>query len=274
MKAPMKQTPMKAIILSAGQGRRLMPLTESMPKCCLQLDGKSLLEWQIGALAANGVKDVVVITGFGHHVVESVVAPITGVNVRTLYNPFYALSDNLGTCWVARHEMRQPFLLINGDTLFEPAVLARLLHSDSAQPIILATDRKEQYDDDDMKIIAAGNRLLRVGKKLEREQVNGESIGMMVFNQAGAEAFVSKVELLMGGPDGLARWYLSAIDELARAGQVGICSIHGHGWCEVDDMDDLKHAGIAVNRWRQAAAEKESSGLPDDVRREVQPQPH
>jgi choline kinase len=123
--------------------------------------------------------------------------------------------------------MNQPFLLINGDTVFEAALLGRLLNSKPVYPITLATDRKTQYDDDDMKIIAEGDRLLRVGKKLEREQVNGESIGMMVFTQAGADAFVAKVEQLMGGADGLARWYLSAIDELARAGQVGICSIHG-----------------------------------------------
>lgn len=251
-----------------------MPLTESMPKCCLQVDGKTLLGCQIEALVANGIKDVVVVTGFGHHVAESVVSHITGITVRTLYNPFYALSDNLGTCWVARGEMCQPFLLINGDTLFEPAVLSRLLRSDRVQPITLATDRKDRYDDDDMKIIADGNRLLRVGKKLERELVNGESIGMMVFTQAGAEAFVSKIEQLMGGPDGLARWYLSAIDELARAGLVGICSIHGLGWCEVDDMDDLRHAGIAVSRWRQAAAESESPGLPGGAGRETGPWPH
>jgi len=252
---------MKAIILSAGQGRRLMPLTESMPKCCLQLDGKSLLEWQIEALAANGVKEIVVVTGFGHHVVENVVSRLEGISIRTLYNPFYALSDNLGTCWVARGEMSKPFLLINGDTLFEPAVLNRLLNSGSFHPITLATDHKGQYDDDDMKIIAEDSRLLRVGKKLDLEEVNGESIGMMLFNQAGADAFVGKIEDLMGGPDGLVRWYLSAIDELARDGHVGICSIHDFGWCEVDDLDDLEHAEIAVKSWRNKGSASGNSKL-------------
>jgi choline kinase len=264
----------KAIILSAGQGRRLMPLTESMPKCCLPLDGKSLLEWQIESLAANGVSEVVVVTGFGHHVVENMLEQVRGIAIRTLYNPFYALSDNLGTCWVARNEMKQPFLLINGDTLFEAALLERLLNAKPVYPITLATDRKSQYDDDDMKIISEGDRLLRVGKKLEREEVNGESIGMMKFTQAGAEAFVTRVEQLMGGPDGLARWYLSAIDELARAGQVGICSIHGLGWCEVDDLDDLRHAGKAVDQWRRQAADRGDSGPRKRVRREAEPRRH
>jgi len=264
----------KAIILSAGQGRRLMPLTESVPKCCLQLDGRSLLEWQIDSLVAGGVSDIVVVTGFGHDAVDSVVRRIEGVSIRTLYNPFYALSDNLGTCWVARGEMGQPFVLVNGDTLFQTSVLERLLRSDKRFPITLATDRKNSYDDDDMKIIAEGVRLQRVSKKLDLEKVNGESIGMMVFDKQGANAFVNRIERLMGGPDGLARWYLSAIDELAQAGQVGICSIHGLGWCEVDDLDDLQLAENAVRQWRGTATANKSASLPGAVAGETGRRPH
>ncbi len=111
-----------------------------------------------------------------------------------------------------------------------------------------------------MKIQASGTRLQRVGKRLSAEMVNGESIGMMVFDEAGADAFVQRVERLMAGPDGLARWYLSAIDELAREGQVGIASIHGLGWCEVDDLDDLAHAERAVQSWSHAPAEAPLGG--------------
>ena len=213
------------------------------------LAGKTLLEHQLESLAANGIDEIVVVTGFGHRLVDQVVSKIKGISVRTLYNPFYALSDNLGTSWVARHEMKDPFLLVNGDTLFEPSTLARLLSGEPSYPITLATDYKGQYDDDDMIIIANGRQLKRVGKTLEIETVDGESIGMMVFNQAGADAFVSKVETLMAGTGGLVRWYLSAIDELAMAGLVGINSINGSGWCEVDDHADLAHAEKTVRNW-------------------------
>jgi choline kinase len=259
---------MKAIILSAGQGRRLMPLTESMPKCCLQLDGRTILEWQIEALAANGIDEVVVVTGFGHHVVEEVISRIDVIPVRAVYNPFYALSDNLGTCWVARSEMSEPFLLINGDTLFEASVLTKLLSQARTSPITLATDHKGGYDDDDMKIVADGNQLKRVGKRLSLDVVNGESIGMMVFSREGADIFVEKVEKLMGGPDGLARWYLSAIDELACSGHVGIRSIHGHGWCEVDDLADYAHAEKEVVSWQENSSDAGSTGIRSAV---VQP---
>ena len=242
---------MKAIILSAGQGRRLMPLTESVPKCCLTLDGKAMLVHQVESLVANGVDEVVVVTGFNHCLVEDVVSGINirGTSVRTLYNPFYAVSDNLGTSWVAREEMDTPFLLINGDTLFEVATLAQFLRSERVYPITLAVDRKPDYDDDDMKISADGEQLNRVGKKLSMNIVNGESIGMMAFSRSGARSFVQKVKYLMSSPDGLARWYLSAIDELAATGIVGISSIQGFDWCEVDDLADFAHAERAVKRW-------------------------
>lgn len=241
---------MKAIILSAGRGSRLLHLTNNIPKCCLKLNGRTLLEHQIEALAANGVSDVVVVTGFKHQVVDEVVKGIEGISVRTLFNPFYAVSDNLGTCWIARREMNAPFILINGDTLFAPETLASLLAGERVHPVTLAVDRKSSYDDDDMKISADGERLVRVGKDLDSKIVNGESIGMSIFSGSGAAALVQKVEQLMAGPDGLARWYLSAIDELAGSGQVGICSIQGREWCEVDDHQDLAHAETMVERWR------------------------
>lgn len=244
---------MKAIILSAGQGRRLLPLTENTPKCCLPLASHSMLEWQLSQIAQSDVDEVVVVTGFESERVEAVVElaadKFPSLKVRTLHNPFYARSDNLGTCWVARGEMLEPFLIINGDTLFEAAILKKLLSSPHEYPITLTTDAKGDYDDDDMKVVTDDGRLLRVGKKLDLEFVNGESIGMMVFNQEGADTFKHKVETLMKSPEGLTRWYLSAIDELADEGHVGVCSILGLSWCEVDDHNDLKHAETVVPSW-------------------------
>jgi choline kinase len=254
----------KAIILSAGQGRRLMPLTEVTPKCCLRPWGDvTILEWQISQLAVAGIDEVLVVTGFGDEAVEDVVKDITGIQVRTLFNPFYRLADNLGTCWVARHEMDGPFVLINGDTLFEAAVLQHLLKDAGHFPITLATDQKISYDEDDMKIWSERDRLCRVGKTLDHSHVNGESIGMMVFHQTGAEIFVSKIESLMRKGDGLKRWYLSAIDELAQTRVVGISSIHGLSWCEVDDPVDFAHAEQVVKTWpnrpKKAQIEEASS---------------
>ncbi len=240
---------MKALILSAGQGRRLLPLTADRPKSSLEAGGRSLLAWQLAEFSNTAITEVVVVTGFAAEVLEGIVERTVTPRTRTLYNPFYAHCDNLGTCWIAREEMSEPFLLVNGDTLFEAAVVQRLLDGAGDRPITLAMDRKESYDDDDMKVIVDGERLQRVGKQLPGEQVNGESIGMMVFDPEGAALFRRKLDQLMRSDEGRGRWYLSAIDELARLDQVAVQSIEGLSWCEVDDQQDLAHADTVVQRW-------------------------
>jgi len=226
-----------------------MPLTSNMPKCCLPLHGISILEWQLSQIARCDIDEVVVVTGFANQRVDAVVDGVRGIKVRTLHNPMFAHTDNLGTCWEARFEMGGPFVLMNGDTLFEAAVLQRLLAMDKKYPITLACDSKAHYDLDDMKIIADDDRLLKVSKQLDISLVVGESIGLMVFDQAGADAFTEKLEEMMDKSDALKLWYLSAIDQLASKGIVGICPIQGLSWCEVDDAADFKAAADVVSKW-------------------------
>ncbi len=245
---------MKAIILSAGQGRRLMPLTSNMAKCCLPLHGMSILEWQLSQIAKCDIDEVIVVTGYAFEMVDTIVGKVTGLNVRTLHNPMYAHTDNLGTCWEAHMEMDGPFVLMNGDTLFEAAILKHLLASDKTYPITLATDVKPHFDLDDMKVITDGERLLKVSKQLNISLVSGESIGLMVFDEAGALAFVRKLEEMMDKADALKLWYLSAIDQLASDGIVGICPIDGMSWCEVDDASDFAKAANVVTQWSEQTA--------------------
>ena len=233
---------MKAIILSAGQGKRLLPLTETTPKCLLSVDAdKSALEIQLHALAECGIQQATIMVGFGAEKVESFLAtcPVRGIDITIRYNPFFAVSNNLATCWTAMPEMHADFLLLNGDTLFEPAVLQRLLMAPSA-PIVLAIDRKAAYDADDMKVSVRDERsLTAVGKTLPPSQVHGESIGLMRFRASGAEAFRTALETAMRESASLQRWYLSVIDTLANSSLVEVVSIEGLWWAEIDTPEDL-----------------------------------
>ena len=180
--------------------------------------------------------------GFGADKVEELLSKWKNTgSIRTLYNPFYALADNLISCWVARHEMTEEFVLINGDTLFESAVLEGLLSAPPA-PITLVTDHKARYDADDMKVIVNDNRLLRVGKTIPLDQVNGESIGMIRFQNSGPKLFCAAIEDRIRKPEALKQWYLSLIDELAQLGHVSTYSIEGLAWAEIDNPSDLAHA--------------------------------
>ena len=233
---------MKAIILSAGQGKRLLPLTQERPKCTIPIHGRSILEWQIAELIRFGISPIHVVVGFGADTVEQVLVKYSSNHaIHVLYNPFYALADNLISCWTARTEMTEDFILLNGDTLFETAVLERLLQAPPA-PITLVTDEKSHYDADDMKVIMQGKQLMRIGKTLASETVNGESIGMIRFQHEGPQLFCSTLERRIRQPESLKQWYLSLIDELASQGHVSTVSIHKLTWTEIDNPEDLQQA--------------------------------
>jgi L-glutamine-phosphate cytidylyltransferase len=237
---------MKAIILSAGQGKRLLPLTANRPKCAVPVFGQAMVEWQIDELLHCGIEDITIVLGYGAEQVETLLAERYGEGtIQTLFNPFYSVADNLGTCWVARNLMDGDFVLINGDTLFQAPVLKKLLAS-PAQPITVTTDRKGHYDGDDMKVILDGERLLRIGKDLPLDQVHGESIGMLCFRGEGPALFRRTIEQILRDTAGLKRWYLSVIDELAQQMPVSTCCIEGLAWGEVDCPADLKHAEEVV----------------------------
>lgn len=234
---------MRAIILSAGQGRRLLPLTESTPKCLLPVDcGRSVLEVQLRALASCGVNQVTVMVGFGADEVERTLAglDVPGLEVDTFFNPFFKLTDNLVTVWLAQQHMKGEFILLNGDTLFDTPVLERLLGAPFA-PLTLAVNEKPSYDADDMKVSLGGGRQLRaVGKTLDLDVVDCESIGLMVFRGEGVTAFRAALDRSVRDENALGAWYLSVINSLADEIPVQTAPITGLWWGEVDSPEDLE----------------------------------
>ena len=243
----------KVVILSAGQGKRLSPLTDTQPKCLIDLSGRSVLHWQLANLASAGVREAVVVTGFNAQAVEAEIEEIAvpDLEVRTLFNPFFSVTDNLATCWMAREELRGHVLLLNGDTLFEPAVAKRLLAAPAAD-ITVAIDRKAHYDDDDMKVCTHGDVLTAVSKTLEL--YDGESIGFLRFSPDGAALFVRQVEAAMRAGEGLKRWYLSIIDQIAHeTGRVRVASIKGLNWAEMDFPADVAKNLALTERWAARA---------------------
>ena len=239
---------MKAIILSAGQGSRLGHLTTDRPKCLIEFGGRSLLDWQLDTLAANGIEEAVVVTGFRDDQIEASLARRSaGPSVRTVYNPFYKVADNLGSLYVAREELAGDCLVWNGDTLVSKALMARVLGNDR-QGICVTVDRKDAYDDDDMKVIEAGGKLKAIGKRIS-EGVNAESIGLLAFRGGGSAQFREAIEKAIRTPEGTTVWYLRVIHHIAQAADVWVFDIQGDEWGEVDFPADVESAGKLVARW-------------------------
>ncbi len=239
---------MKAIILSAGRGSRLLPLTDDRPKCLLPAGARTVLGTQIDTLNQAGVKDFVVVTGFLPHLVEAEIAHLNEdifggeARIRTLYNPFYKIADNLASCWMARGEMTEDFIVLNGDTLFELEIAKRVLAGPDHNAIQVTVDIKDDYDSDDMKVSLEGERLTAIGKTLLSTESDAESIGMLRFVGLGRTLFTDQLEMMMRTPEGVESWYLKAIHALAKDGAViNTCSIKGMKWAELDTPEDFEN---------------------------------
>ena len=243
---------MKAIILSAGQGSRLGHLTHDRPKCLIEFNGRSLLDRQLDTLAANGVNEAVVVTGFHDDLVEAAIGRRSGgPTVTTLFNPFYKVADNTGSLYMTREHLAGDCLVWNGDTLVSNALMAKVVGNDRSG-ICVTIDRKYGYDDDDMKVAETGGRLTAIGKRLD-QGVNAESIGLLAFRDGGAERFKGAIEKALRTPEGTTIWYLRVIHHLAQTSEVWTLDISGEEWGEVDFPPDVDSARALVARWDEAA---------------------
>jgi choline kinase len=244
---------MKAIILSAGQGSRLGHMVNDKPKCLIDFNGRTLLDRQLDALEANGVHEAVVVTGFHDELVRAAIAARSGgPAVRTIYNPFYKVADNTGSLYMAREELAGDCLVWNGDTLVSNALMSRVV-SNQQPGICVTIDRKDSYDDDDMKVVEEEGRLKAIGKRL-KDGVNAESIGLLAFRSGGAERFRDAIEKAMRTPEGTTIWYLRVINHLAQQTEVWTFDIAGEEWGEVDFPADVERARDLTAGWD--AAEK------------------
>ena len=258
---------MEAVVLSAGQGRRLLPLTRSLPKCLLPVapGGGTVLDVQLETLARCGVRKVTVMVGFGaehveRHVRERVPSDL---DVQLLLNPLHPHSDNLVSAWLASYRVEGDFVLLNGDTLFEPEVLRHLLDVEDAA-IGVAVDRKDAYDLDDMCVWIEDGGLVGIGKDRRHRPPDGEAIGLYAFRGRGVSAARSEFAHGIAQPGGLRAWYPPALEQLARRERITPVSIEGLWWTEIDVAEDLEKARVEVGSHFTHAAPRRVRPSPSD----------
>ena len=152
---------------------------------------------------------------------------------------------------MAREELSGDCLVWNGDTLVSRELMAKVVGNDRSG-ICVTIDRKDGYDEDDMKVIAADDgRLRAIGKRIS-EGVNAESIGLLAFRSGGAEQFREAIERAMRTSEGTTIWYLRVIHHLAQNGEVWTLDISGAEWGEVDFPPDVAAAQQLTARWDAA----------------------
>jgi choline kinase len=242
---------MKAILISAGKGERLYPLTKNTPKSLLEVGkGLTILETQIHSLSENNIKDIVIITGFKAEQIEAKVKDYQkDLNITTVFNPFFDISNNLLSVWMAKHHMTEEFISINGDDVFSAEVIENLLKSNS--DITMVIDEKKEYDDDDMKVVHKNGEILEVSKKIDQERANGESIGIIKFSNKGPKIYTDMLDSMVRDINNRNVFYLRAIQEIIHKGyKINYSMCKESDWAEIDFHPDLKLIRTYLSRYK------------------------
>jgi choline kinase len=240
------------MVLAAGAGRRLESLTQDLPKTLLPVDGeRTILDIALGNLRRAGMDDVVVVTGYAAERVAERQAALEaehGVRLELVYNSKAEEWNNAYSLWCAREHFARGVLLCNGDTVHPPEVEQRLLAGRGHAELVLALDDAKPLGEEEMKVLLTDEGLLRgINKAHDPAEAAGEYIGLTLIEPAAADGLAEALEATWERDPGL--YYEDGFQEYAdRGGRVGVASVGGLEWVEVDDQADLDKArGVA---WR------------------------
>ena len=186
---------MKAIILAAGIASRLRPLTNDRPKCLLKIGNRSLLERTIDALLENNIREIVIVTGYLHEMLESFVQTrYPSLSIKFIRNELYASTNNIYSLWLALPEVQQEkeIILLDSDILFDPLMIKIL--RDAPHANCLALD-SHKLGEEEIKVIVNGkNQITELSKTCSIEKAIGESIGIEKISHAYLLALHEKLD--------------------------------------------------------------------------------
>ena len=183
---------MKGIILAAGEGKRLRPLTKDIPKSMVNFCGTTLLERQIEVMRKCEINDIIVITGYKAEKIN-----ITGINYSE--NKNFERTNMVETLFCAENELEDDVIVSYADIIYEKNVLENLIQS--KEEISIVIDRKwkdywrKRFDDplkdaESLKIDAEGN-ISEIGQKVENiDEIQGQYIGLMKFDSKGVKILI------------------------------------------------------------------------------------
>lgn len=240
---------MQAVILAAGFGSRLKPLTGGTAKPLLEVGGRPLILHQLEALADQGVGPVLVIVGHQADEVQKVI----GDRAEILLNDRFATTNSLYSLWLGREWIKGPFVLLNCDLFFDPEVLDLVLEESGN---VLAYDSTSSRGREQTKVAIRQRRVVDLGKDLPAGSARGESLGLLKFDADGARTMLEVVDHLV--QDGqVSAWVIEATRAACSQTPIYGVNVAGHPWTEIDFPYDLDVARREVwgaiwrRRWRR-----------------------
>lgn len=232
---------MRAVILAAGRGNRLLPHTDRMPKCMLKVGGKTILERQLDILGSCKIKDILIVIGYkGDKIVR-----LAGKRAKYIENRHYAGTNSSYSLWLARKYLKKGFIYLNSDLIFHPVLLKRLLGSGHRNAMIVDSGRRSKNDM--FKAAVKKGKITGLKKEMALDMAYGEAPGPVKLSAGFAAKVFKEIERRVERGDRDSFCY-SIFGKIAAKDPLYTVDAKGLYWIEVDDRDDLKKARESARR--------------------------
>ena len=233
---------MIGVILAAGMAKRLRPLTDTQPKCLLKVGERTLLERTVDAMAAAGINEFVVVTGYlGNMIRDFLTSHFSLFTFHFLNNVDYAHNNNIYSLWMAGQIVRsKEFLLMDSDILCDPAAVLRIA---SEKEAALAVNRHE-LGEEEMKVVVDDQmRITEISKTCRPEDAMGESVGIEKMTVAYSEALFRELDQMILQEGLIDIFYERAFERLIPQGHTfRVIDTTDYFSYELDTPEDFQRA--------------------------------
>ena len=231
------------VILAAGVGSRLRPITNSIPKPLVTIAGRPIIDYQFEAYRKAGISELVVVVGYEGSKIRDYCKHIKDLNITIIDNTDYENTNNMYSFYLAKEIIgNRPFILNNGDVALEAQILSKLLTETEESSIAVDTS---EFNDESMKIaIDSNGYVCDISKTLTEEFSAGCSIDFYKFNSKDGLKLIRHVEHIIEVNKNLKDWTEVALREVTASKDIRLSpiDISGRSWCEIDNHQDLAHA--------------------------------
>lgn len=231
----------RAVILAAGNGKRMGRLTANRPKAMLEVDGLTLIDRELDALAACGVGDVTIVVGYQQQRLRDHL----GDRVRFVENARYQETNSLYSLWLAREQVAQGAVIMNSDVLVSPALIAKLVYSPAEDAALVDTD--STLADEEMKVKIWQGFAIDFSKELAPWDADAENLGILKFGPRGGRRLAAHLDALIAKGE-VNAWAPMAFKAVAREWPLRAIETDGLPWTEIDFPEDLDRARQMVTQ--------------------------
>ena len=230
-----------ALLLAAGSGNRLQPLTDSIPKCLIEINGRPILERLIDNLCDNGFKRLVIVVGYMDHCIRRFVNEYAGdLTIEFITNPLYQTTNNIYSLWLARNKIQELFLLVESDLVFESSQLEGLLY-----PNKIAISRMQPWMNGTTITIDSLNRVqaFGMGGNGYTEITRYKTVNIYSLSDSTWRKVVERLELHISSGK-VNEYYEVVFKEMIADGSLSMDGVFfdPERWYEIDTPADLANA--------------------------------